>query len=146
MVIHPLLRLLAAPGDGRPRTTGAYRPSLDTHFSSFHFPLFSASLLPVSSSLFMLAVPMRRCLGKHSCMSSTFSIAMLNGTCFLRSPGIDFVFGWEVLLDLYTLIIIIFNSLYFRAQVFGFHISLVILNESCSLAPRKRRRDLEAEC
>ena len=26
------------------------------------------------------------CLGKHSCMSSQFSIAILNGTCSLRSP------------------------------------------------------------
>ena len=36
----------------------------------------------VSLSYFILAVPMRECLGKHSCTSSTFSIAILNGTCF----------------------------------------------------------------
>ena len=34
---------------------------------------------PVSLSYFNLAVPMRKCSGEHSCMSSTFSIAMLNG-------------------------------------------------------------------
>ena len=39
----------------------------------------------VSLSNFYLAVPMRWCLGKHSCMSSPFPIAMLNGTCSLRA-------------------------------------------------------------
>ena len=34
---------------------------------------------------------MHKCLEKHSCMSCTLSIAILNGTCFLRSSGIDFV-------------------------------------------------------
>ena len=33
---------------------------------------------------FNLAVPMRKCLGNHSCTSYTFSIAILNRTCFLR--------------------------------------------------------------
>ena len=36
----------------------------------------------VSLSDFILAVPMRECLGKHSCMSSSFPSALLNGTCF----------------------------------------------------------------
>ena len=40
----------------------------------------------VSLSCFNLAVTMRKCLGKHSCMSSPFSIAILNGTCSLRAP------------------------------------------------------------
>ena len=35
-------------------------------------------------SYFILAVPMRKCLGKHSCMSSAFPIAILNGTCYFR--------------------------------------------------------------
>ena len=46
---------------------------------SIHTPLF----YPYSSvtlSYFILAVPMRECLGKHSCMSSPFPIAILNGT------------------------------------------------------------------
>ena len=38
----------------------------------------------VSLSYFIIAVPMRECLGKHPCMSSLFLIAILNGTCFLR--------------------------------------------------------------
>ena len=38
--------------------------------------------LSVSVSYFILIVPMRDSLGKHSCMSSQFPIAMLNGTCF----------------------------------------------------------------
>ena len=40
----------------------------------------------VSLSYFNLAVPMTKCLGKHSCMGSPFYIAILNGTCFLRAP------------------------------------------------------------
>ena len=51
-------------------------------------PLFLTS--SVSLSYFILAVPMRKGLGKHSCMRSQFSIAILNGNCFLISPGIDF--------------------------------------------------------
>ena len=39
----------------------------------------------VSLSYFILAVPMRECLGKHSCMSSPFPIAILNGTSSLPS-------------------------------------------------------------
>ena len=34
----------------------------------------------VSLSYFVLAVPMRECLGKHSCMSSPFPVAILNAT------------------------------------------------------------------
>ena len=50
------------------------------------FPhLFSSYFFPVSLSNFYLAVPMRGCLGKHSCMSSPFPIAILNGTCSLRA-------------------------------------------------------------
>ena len=47
-------------------------------------PLFLPSL-SVSLSLFILAVPIRECLGKHSCMSSPFPTAILNGTFFFRS-------------------------------------------------------------
>ena len=34
---------------------------------------------------YIFAVPMRNCVGKRSCMSSTFPIAIVNGTCSLRS-------------------------------------------------------------
>ena len=45
--------------------------------------LFLSSSL--SLSYFSLAVPMRKCLGKHSCMSSSFPIVILNDTSsFLR--------------------------------------------------------------
>ena len=40
----------------------------------------------VSLSYFNLVVPTRKCLGKHSFVSSQFSIAILNGTCSLRAP------------------------------------------------------------
>ena len=32
---------------------------------------------------------------KHSCTSSSFPITILDRTCFLRSPGIDFVLVGE---------------------------------------------------
>ena len=46
-------------------------------------PLFCLSS-SVSLSYFVLAVPMRKCLGKHSCMSSRCPIAILNGTFLFR--------------------------------------------------------------
>ena len=49
-------------------------------------PLFLPSY--VSWRNVVLAVPIHECLGKHSCMSSTFPIAILNGTCF--SPTVQF--------------------------------------------------------
>ena len=53
-------------------------------FFSILTPLF---LPPSSDSLsyFILAVPMRKCLGKYSCISSPFPIAILNGTFFFLS-------------------------------------------------------------
>ena len=45
-------------------------------------PLFyPSSSLPLS--YFSLAVPMSECFGKHSCISNTFPIAILNGTSSL---------------------------------------------------------------
>ena len=41
-------------------------------------PLFCVSS-SVSLSYFIFAVPMRECLGRHSCMSSQFPMAILNG-------------------------------------------------------------------
>ena len=41
--------------------------------------------LSVSLSYFILAVPLRMCLGKHSCMNSPFPIAILNSTLFFCS-------------------------------------------------------------
>ena len=52
------------------------------------FPILTPLFLPpscVSLSYFILAVPMRKCLGKHSCISSPFPIAILNGTFFFHS-------------------------------------------------------------
>ena len=46
-------------------------------------PLFLPSS-SVSMFYFVLAVPMRECLGKHSCMSSPCPIAVLNGTFLFR--------------------------------------------------------------
>ena len=44
------------------------------------FPYSRLSSVRLRLSQFILAVPMRECLGKHSCKSSQFPIAILNGT------------------------------------------------------------------
>ena len=49
---------------------------LRARFTSFHTHASSVSL-----SYFILAVSMCECLGKHSCMSCSFLIAILKGTC-----------------------------------------------------------------
>ena len=52
-------------------------------FRALFFPFFFFSnLYPVSSPDFILAVLMSKCGAQYFCSSSTFSIAMLNGTCF----------------------------------------------------------------
>ena len=48
---------------------------------SFPYSRLSSYLL-IFLPNFILAVPRRECLGKPSCMSSTFPLAILNGTCF----------------------------------------------------------------
>ena len=65
--------------------------TLDRTFFSVSAVLLSTFILlvlsssSVSLSNFYLAVPMRGCLGRHSCMSSPFLIATLNGTCSLQA-------------------------------------------------------------
>ena len=62
------------------------RPSgLLSFVPAFLISILTPLFLPFSSvsfSYFVIAVPMRECLGKHSCISSPFSKAILNGTCF----------------------------------------------------------------
>ena len=45
--------------------------------------------------LFILVVPMFKCLEEHWCMSWTLNIAILNGTCFLGRKNCP-CFGWCV--------------------------------------------------
>ena len=59
---------------------------------STFIPLFLPSS-SVSLSYFNLAVPMRGCFWKHSCMSSSFSIAILNGN--LLSSGTNTLLWWR---------------------------------------------------
>ena len=75
-------------------------------------PLFLLSS-SVSLSYFILAVPMRECLGKHSCMSSPFPIresphffAKRNGTCFGRS------FAYQNLIILLLLLIYLYIEVF----------------------------------
>ena len=55
-------------------------------------PLFCPSS-SVSLSYFILAVPLLECLGKHSCTSSQFPIAILNGTSSLVQENINMPSG-----------------------------------------------------
>ena len=67
---------------------GYDRPSGHLFFASVAFFHTHASFLTVFVCFFtyvIFAVPMRECLGKHLCMSCSFPIAILNGTCFIRS-------------------------------------------------------------
>ena len=68
-------------GSDRPSGLLSFVPAL---LISIFTPLFCVSS-SVSLSYFILAVPMRECLGKHSCMSSPFPIVILNGTCSFLS-------------------------------------------------------------
>ena len=52
---------------------------------SIRKPLLVLPSSSVSLSYFILAVPMHECSGKHSCMSSPFPKAILNGTFLFRS-------------------------------------------------------------
>ena len=64
---------------------GSYRPTgLRFFVPALVHPILKLLLLSssVSLSCFILAVLVRKCLGKHSCMSFLFPIAILNDTFF----------------------------------------------------------------
>ena len=53
----------------------------------FLYSLFSSYLISLfSMSYLIIAVPMHKWFGEHSCMSAIFLISILNGTSSLRSP------------------------------------------------------------
>ena len=57
-------------------------PAFIPTFASFHTNASLLTFFVCFFTLFNYFVPMRECLGKHSCLSSTFPIVILNGTCF----------------------------------------------------------------
>ena len=64
---------------------GSDRPSGLLFVLALLLSILTTPLLPTSSvplSYFILAVSIRKCLGKHSFMGSPFPIAILYGTCF----------------------------------------------------------------
>ena len=70
---------------------------------AFLFSILAPLFLPSSSvslSHFILAVPMRECLGKHSCMSSQFSMAILNGIFLLYWMVSSYCTEWYLLMVL----------------------------------------------
>ena len=53
------------------------------------FPCSCISSYLLFLSYFIRAVPIRKCLGKHSCMSSSFLIVILNLTCFFLTLQLE---------------------------------------------------------
>ena len=85
--IHPLFRGVATSDEDRPELQ--FRPFALRFFVpalllSMLTHLFLSSFL--SLPYFILADPMRKCLGKHSCMSS-FPIVILNDTSFFSDSA-----------------------------------------------------------
>ena len=74
--------ITATPSERRLESELGRRDFFFAHTRCTSFRIHSYLLL-VSLSYFNLAVPMRKCLGEHSCMSSSFSIDILNGPCSL---------------------------------------------------------------
>ena len=75
-VIYPLFRGLATPGDCKPELQLGLRTSFFRFamLLSIYILSFSSYLFSVSMSYFIIAVPMRKCVWKTSCMSATFLI------------------------------------------------------------------------
>ena len=76
-VIHLLLREVEVKVQVGPSYSQAFVTFFRARFTLFHTSLL---ILFFCLSYFILAILMRECLGKHSCMSQSFLIAMLNGT------------------------------------------------------------------
>ena len=95
-------------------------------------PLFLPPCLfsSVSLSYYILAVPMRNCLGKHSCMSSPFPIAILNGTFFFALWR-QWIIGNGALLNksyyYYYLFFVNWNSLYFFQLLYSTNMLCLLL-------------------
>ena len=58
------------------------------------------------SSYFFIAVPIHECLGTHSCMSSSFSLSILNGTCFFPTVQLQvhYVYSERKIRNTYALV------------------------------------------
>ena len=63
---------------------------------------------------FILAVSMQKCLGKHSCISSTFFIAVLNCNCCFHDPWLGWNFACQklsiIIIDTYVIFSLLLNS------------------------------------
>lgn len=87
MVIQPQLRGVATPWrrDARAPVRPSGLPFFLVHavFTSI-FTLIFLHSFSVPLSYFILEIPMHKCSGKHSCLSSTLSMAILNAPFFFR--------------------------------------------------------------
>ena len=82
-----------ASGSSRPEGTKGSSYIVKAKGLIFFVPsvLYMFTLLLCFFVIFRSSVIMQKCLGKHSCMSSPFPIAILNGTCFFarRNSPLD---------------------------------------------------------
>ena len=123
------------------------------------FSILTPLFLPpssVSSSYFIFAVPMRKCLGKHSCMSSQFSIAILNGTFFFRS--VKAMNNWKRRAIKQIILLLPYSSVSLSYLILVVPVSKCRGQHSCTsstcvsyshiefFALRKQQIVLEAEC
>ena len=84
---HPLLRGAETPGVRLARATARPWDSLFRDNFTLHFHYFLLAFVPCFFVFFNSYYSHEQVFGKTLVHKSTF----LNGTCFLRSPGIDFV-------------------------------------------------------
>ena len=90
----PPSRLLSLVNANRGTVSRSYSSAVWTsfffrsHFASVHTLLLSSYPLFICL-IIIFAFHVRKCLGIHSCMSSTLPIAMLNGTCFFSDRAIQ---------------------------------------------------------
>ena len=75
---------------------------------------------------FILAVPMRECPGGHWCMSSTFPIASLNGTCFFRQCNCKMCIRFHV-----SNIIVFYNILYYSSRHYFYQFYYFLYIDYC---------------
>ena len=76
---------------------GCDRPSGLLFVPAVLFSILRLSSVCLRLSYFILAVSMGECLGKHSCTSSQFPIAILNGTSFLSFGAREYKYAQRTL-------------------------------------------------
>ena len=92
-------------------------------------------LLPsISLSYFILAVPLCGCLGKHSCTSSSFPIAVLIDICFFREAKWYFFWRSFDCQNLIKLLTVPCHSFQYIYDLISFVNDLISVASVCNIA------------